>query len=302
MKRVLVTGASGFLGRHVLAPLAARGYEVHAVSSRSRVQGADGVRWHRADLLEPGGPQRAVSEAGATHLLHLAWFAEPGKFWRSPENFRWLEASIALLRHFRAAGGVRVVMAGTCAEYGRGEEPCSERTTPTRPETPYGICKNALRETLDAFCDVERMSGAWGRIFHLYGPHEHPGRLVAHVIDSLAGGGVANCTHGNQVRDFLHVEDAADAFAALMDSGVQGAVNIASGQPVALRDVVLSVAGLMGARERVRFSAIAAPKGEPEFLVADVHRLAREIGWKPSFDLESGIEQTVSQRLRERGQ
>jgi nucleoside-diphosphate-sugar epimerase len=300
MKRVLVTGASGFVGRHALAPLAARGYEVHAVTSRPREPAADAVRWHRADLLDAQQSARVMSEARPTHLLHFAWYAEPGKFWRSPENFRWLEASIALLRHFRDQGGRRVVMAGTCAEYDWNYGLCSEQLTPRRPSTPYGVCKNALHETLEAFCAVEGLSGAWGRIFFLYGPQEHPARLVAYVIGALAGGGVAECTHGNQIRDFLHVEDVASAFVALLDSGVEGAVNIASGHPVALRDVVLAAASRLDARDRVRFGAIPAPEGEAPFVVADVRRLAREVGWRPRYDLESGISETVAQWQRGR--
>ena len=300
MKRVLVTGATGFVGRHALAPLAARGYEVHAVTSRPLVPMAGAVRWHRADLLDPQQSARVMSEARPTHLLHFAWYAEPGKFWRSPENFRWLEASIGLLCHFRDHGGQRVVMAGTCAEYDRSAGPCSEQLTPRRPATPYGVCKNALFETVQAFCAVEGLSAAWGRIFFLYGPREHPARLVAHVIGALAGGGVAECTHGNQVRDFLHVEDVASAFVALLDSGVEGAVNIASGRPVALRDVVLAAASRFDAGERVRFGAIPAPDGEAPFVVADVRRLAGEVGWQPRYDLDSGIAETVAQWRRDR--
>jgi nucleoside-diphosphate-sugar epimerase len=252
-----------------------------------------GIHWHRADLLDSTETSRMMAEVRPTHLLHLAWYAEPGKFWHSAENFRWLESSIALLRHFREQGGERVVMAGTCAEYDWDYGFCSEVITPCRPATTYGVCKNALFEVMRVFCAERGMSAAWGRIFFLYGPGEHPSRLVASVITDFLRGDQARCTHGNQIRDFLHVRDVASAFVALLESPVEGAVNIASGQPVALREVVLTIADCLGARERVCFGALPAPENEPPLLVADVRRLAGELGWRPYYDLAAGVAQTI---------
>ncbi len=292
MKRVLLTGATGFVGRHAITPLAARGYEVHAVTSRF-AQGGGAVRWHQCDLLDAAASARLVDEVRPTHLLHFAWYAEPGKYWRSPENLRWVEASLALLRNFHAAGGARLVMAGTCAEYDWTGGVCSEGATPRRPATLYGTCKNALFEMTSAFCEAERLSAAWGRIFFLYGPGEHPSRLIPSVANALLGGGEATCTHGNQVRDYLHVQDVAEAFVALLDAEVTGPVNIGSGRPVTLRDVVLEVARNAGDGERVRFGAIPAPEGEAAQVVADVRRLAEEVRWAPRYDLARGIAQAV---------
>ncbi len=293
MKRVLVTGATGFIGRNAIVPLIAREYEVHAVCSKPSV-GTQDVHWHRADLLDNREVGALLKALRPTHLLHFAWYAEPGKFWKSPQNYRWLESSIGLLQHFRESGGQRVVMAGTCAEYDWNFGYCSEFVTPCRPATPYGVCKNALQETLRSYGDQTALSCAWGRIFFLYGPHEHPAKLVSSVITSLLQGKRANCTHGAQVRDFMHVEDVASAFVALLDSDVQGSVNIATGRPISLGDVVLAVADHLGARERVNFGAIPAPENDPPLLVGDNRRLSDEVGWHPRYDLCRGIEQTVN--------
>jgi nucleoside-diphosphate-sugar epimerase len=299
MKRVLLTGASGFVGRHAISPLRARGYEVHAVTSRAMTSGG-AVHWHQADLLDGSASSRVVAEVRPTHLLHFAWYAEPGKYWRSPENVRWLEASLALLRHFRASGGARLVMAGTCAEYDWTQGVCSEGATPRRPATLYGICKNALHEVMSGYCEAEGLSAAWGRIFFLYGPGEHPSRLVSSVASALLRGDDPSCTHGNQVRDYLHVEDVAAAFVALLDSDVTGALNVASGRRVTLRDIVLEVARCAGAPGgRVKFGAIEAPQGEAAEIVADVRRLANEVRWAPRYDLTSGIAQAVDHRRAE---
>jgi len=293
MKRVLLTGASGFIGRHAIAPLLKCGYEIHAVSSRQVDRRDEAVHWHLTNLLDGSDVQRLMVEVRPTHLLHFAWYAEPGEFWSATENFQWLEASIALLRHFHDSGGSRVVMAGTCAEYDWDHGYCTEGVTPCRPQTAYGVCKNALREIFEAYCTQHGVSGAWGRIFFLYGPHEDPRRLVGSVIGSLLRGESARCTHGKQIRDFMHVEDVASAFTALLDSAADGALNISSGQPVSLRDVVLTAAGLLGCAEQVEFGAVPAPANEPALLVGNCRRLAEEINWSPRFDINSGFANTV---------
>ena len=293
MKRVLVTGATGFIGRQTLSFLNRRGYEVHALTSRPAPADSSTVKWHHADLFNDDQTRTVIADVRPSHLLHFAWYAEPGKFWQSDENFRWLEASLSLLRNFADHGGRRVVMSGSCAEYDWSSGLCSETSTPCRPATPYGTCKNALHEALSSFCSEKGLSGAWGRIFFLYGPGEHRPKLVASVVSSLLQGQAARCTHGNQVRDFLHVEDVASAFVALLDSKVEGAVNIASGNPTTIRDIVLMAADQCAARERVEFGAIAAPANEPPLLVADVRRLRDEVGWMPEYQIATGLEQTV---------
>lgn len=292
MKRVLVTGAAGFIGRHALEPLLARGYEVHAVSSRAAPPGPARVHWHVADLLDTNATARLLESVRPTHLLHLAWHTSPGSFWNAPENFRWLESGIALLRHFQHAGGTRVVMAGSCAEYEWNASVYPETAT-LNPASPYGACKHALHLTLDAFCRVHRMSGAWGRIFFVFGPGEAPQRLLASSVAAMLRGEPARCTDGLQVRDFMHVEDVAAAFVALLDGSVEGSVNIASGKGVTVRDVVLAAADCLGTRDLVRLGELARAADEPASLVADVARLEREVRFSPRYDLRSGIAHAV---------
>ena len=293
MSRVLLTGASGFIGHNAIAPLAERGYEVHAVSSRG--EGDGDATWHRADLLDAERSDALVRELQPTHLLHFAWYAEPGKYWTSPENVRWVEASLRLLRTFASAGGRRAVMAGTCAEYDwDGEGRMVENETPLAPATLYGRSKNAVRDVAEAFAAQDGPSFAWGRIFFLYGPREHPGRLVASVARSLLAGEEAPTSEGTQVRDFMHVEDVAGAFCALVDSDVEGPVNVGSGEPVTVRDVVEAVAEAAGRPELLRAGALPMREGEPPEILADAARLREEAGFAPRYGLKDGIESTVS--------
>lgn len=295
MKKVLLTGATGFIGLHCLPALAAAGFDVHAVTSREELpQAAEGVTWHRANLLEGEAVSELLERVRPTHLLHLAWYAAPGKYWTSLENFRWVQASLNLFQAFAATGGRRVVVAGSCAEYEWGDDaPCSETQTPLRPATLYGACKHSLRLMLDAYAPLAGLSAAWGRIFFLYGPHEYPGRLVASVVCSLLKGEPALCSHGRQVRDFLYVKDVAAAFVALLDSEVEGAVNIAAGRSLALREVVETIADQLERKDLIRLGALPAPQGEPGVLAADNRRLVEEVGWSPAYGLREGLEETI---------
>jgi nucleoside-diphosphate-sugar epimerase len=315
-KRVLVTGAGGFIGRWSIAPLLAKGYEVHAVMSGGAVQSGDaaqpakeargvpaelrGATLHRANLLDEPEVDALLARVAPTHLLHFAWIATPGVYWQSPDNVRWLAASEHLMREFRARGGLRIVMAGSCVEYDWSKGGvCEERASPAvdtaeAPLSLYAAAKIALQRKLADFSAGDYLSAAWGRIFFQYGPYEHPDRLVPSVIRHLLVNQEALCTHGRQVRSFLHVADVGAAFASLLDSEVQGPVNIGSDERIALAELIERIGFEIGRPDLIRLGARIAPTGEPPLLVPDIRRLRDEVRWQPRFTLSTGITDTIA--------
>jgi len=310
-RRVLVTGAGGFIGRASIDPLLAAGFEVHAVLSPAgaagdlapaaggpAAAGCSRAQVRRADLLDLTAIDALVEEVRPSHLLHFAWIAAPGVYQWSAENHRWLAASQTLLRSFHARGGVRAVMAGSCAEYDWSRVGvCAESTSPLAQGatvTPYAACKIALQRSLDEFGGAHGLSTAWGRIFFQYGPGEPRQRLVASVIVALLGGREALCTHGRQIRSFLHVADVGAAFAALLDSDVKGAVNVGSAERISIAQLLEQLAGQVGRPDLLKLGEREVAHGEPALLLPDTGRLRDEVGFRPKWALPAGLADTVS--------
>ncbi len=291
--RLLVTGATGFVGRRVIARLAGdTKFEVVGVSRTRSADWPKDLDHHAVDLLAPGAPAALVAAVRPSHLLHLAWNATPGRFWTDLDNLDWSGATLSLFTAFAAQGGTRAVMAGSCAEYAwTGDATLRESDLPS-PATLYGIAKDATRRMVCAAGEGAGVSVAWGRVFWLYGPAEAPGRLVSDVARSLACGEIVETSEGRQARDFLHVDDVAGAFVAAVGSGWQGAFNIGSGRAVPVREIVEGLVAASDRHDLVRLGARPTQAGVPPRLEADVRILRNKIGYTPTIDLRSGLTAT----------
>lgn len=296
--KILVTGAAGYLGRHVLAQLRLRGLPVHALSSRPHVH-EEGVSWLQADLLASGQAERLIEQVCPDVLIHLAWYAKHGSFWTARENFAWSDASARLLESFHAVGGRRAVLAGTCAEYDWSSGYCIEDVTPMAPSTLYGKCKDATRQYIEGYAATRGISYAWARIFFPYGPGEPSARLLPSVLSAMRDGRAVKCSHGRQFRDFLHVQDVASALVHLaLSTHAYGNFNISSGRPVQLSSLIEMCASHFRDQVPIEFGAIAAPVGEPQMLVGSPDKL-QATGWRPTLSLEDGIADYANSYIQE---
>ena len=295
VKRVLVTGGSGFIGRECLPRLAARGFQVHSLSRQVQADHPV-VCWHRGDFREAAAIVDLLAQVQPTHLLHLAWCTEPRTFWNSAENADWRERSEVLFRNFDEAGGRRIVGTGSCAEYDWSNGVCHEEQTRCEPQTRYGQAKLSAGMSLMAM-NPGRLSTAWARLFFIYGPLASDRRIPGAVISALLRNEPALCSDGLQQRDFLHVADVAEALVRLVDSDLSGAVNVCSGEAVSIREIAVLAAELLGKRELLKLGALPRAAHEPPLIVGDGTRLRRELNWTPRFTLESGLRDTVAHSL-----
>lgn len=298
MKRIVLTGASGFVGRATAAALLEAGDTVVGVGRRPDRMPA-GVSLVQADLInEPGALATAFRTLGAEVLVHGAWSTEHGRYWTDPGNLDWVARTLDIVKAFVAAGGRRIVTVGTCAEYDwttLGSDPCRETTTALRPHTLYGVAKHAMAQIVGAYCRSVGVQHAHARLFMLYGGGEQPGRLVHSLAQALLAGRTARITSGRQIRDFMDVRDAGSALAHLAHSDMSGAVNVATGKPVSVRKVAETVGALIGRPELIEFGALPDRPDDPPYLVGDIGVLARGVGFLPRIGLRDGLNTAIAE-------
>lgn len=289
--RVLLTGGSGFIGRHVLAGLQARGIDVITLGRTPASRGADHIQF---DLLTDDGLAPILREVQASHLLHLAWETTPGEYWTSSSNIRWTEASMRLVEAFCTSGGEQVIFAGTCAEYDWDYGYCREDHTPLAPRKLYGASKVATRQFAMALCDQFGVLFSCGRIFFPFGLGESSTRLIPSLVDALSGRRALFAVQADAYRDFMHVHDVAEGFIQLLRSGVGGTYNICSGEPTKLSDLVIRVAELLRVDPAPILNKSPDPQSNPVLVVGDNRKL-RSLGWHPSLDASQGLRKALAE-------
>ena len=289
-----MTGAAGFVGSRVARSLLEQGFVVHGVVREPGVprrRELSGVRIECCDLIDPGAVAELVARVAPEHCIHCAWITTPGEYLMSPENDVHVAAAEELGNALVAAGCSRLVGLGTCFEYAPSNAPLAESSR-LKPSTPYARAKVATMKRLARICEDTTTAFAWARLFYLYGPNEDPRRLVPAVTLALLDGRAAPTTGGEQLRDFLHVDDVARALVAVARSNVTGAVNIGSGDAVTVREVVETIGRLTGRSDLLEIGALPYAAGDPMAVTADVAKLAA-CGFTPSRTLEEGLAETV---------
>lgn len=238
---VLVTGATGFVGRHLVAALLAQGVQVRAVARR--LEAAHAMPWFEqvefigADVHDPELDVAALFD-GVDALVHLAWPGLPN--YQALFHFeRNLPADYGFLKRVVASGVQHLLVTGTCFEYGLQSGPLSERAA-AQPVTAYGLAKHSLHQFLQALQRERPFTLQWARLFYLHGPGQAASSLLASLdraIDSVDES--FNMSGGEQLRDYLAIEDAAQLLVKILGQpAVQGAINCCSGQPISVRGLV----------------------------------------------------------------
>ncbi|MEM6822026.1 MAG: NAD(P)-dependent oxidoreductase [Verrucomicrobiota bacterium] len=294
--KILVTGGQGFLGKPFAERMARCGHTVLAPVS------TPGGLSESLDLFDSEATQTYLSKHKPQGLVHFAWETTPGAYWSCSSNLSWVSASIQLLSSFAEYGGKRVLVVGSSAEYSwNTAEVLSESRTPLSPSSLYGISKLSLFQILNRWSEDIGLSFAWPRIFCPFGPRERPERLIPRIVTQLSTGKEVLFDSGNSVRDFLHVEEVASAIQSVFESTYQGAINIGSGEGLAIREVVSGVADFLDAFELVKFDRVPDPVNQPSEIVALTEILNSEIGWKPNMSFNERLGETCEWYLKQLG-
>jgi len=270
-RRILLTGATGFVGRQVLRALLEEDVLVTAVIRQSSLQQLPtsskmGPPLLTRDLFEEDESWWRKNLQGIDVVVHLAWYAEPGKYQLSPKNMDCLLGTLRMARAAAAARVKRVVGVGTCLEYGPANRPLAVNS-PLGPASPYAACKTAAYLALGHILPQEEVSFAWCRLFYLHGEGEDSRRLVHSIRKNLAQGLPVALTHGTQVRDFLDVQEAGRRLAEVSLGRQLGPINVCSGKPVTVRCFAESIADEYGRRDLLNFGARPENPEDPPWMV-----------------------------------
>lgn len=291
MKRVLLTGATGFIGRNVVSELIKRGYTVYAPSISMSLSPIDGLIQVKLDLFDVDEVNKFLKENKFENLIHLAWFVGD-KCLSSELNLDWTENSLNLLKLFQENGGKKVLFAGSMSEYDFSYGYLNEELTPLNNSSLYGQCKASLFKIASVFAEQSGIDFKWARIFNVYGPFEKKSRLMPAVIRAILNHEDIKVSKCTKIQDYLHVFDTANAIVELFESKVQGPVNISSGTPIKLRVIVEKIAEIMNYNGEIKYGAIE-PKFEEPFVVGCNDKLINKVGWEQKISLEDGLKQTI---------
>jgi len=297
MNPVLVTGASGFLGRQVVRALVRQGFDAVSVF---RTTGFDEDRRHfRLDLRDTAALQKLFRQFRFSAVIHLAASGVSAE----AENFEDMVAintlaSAALARTALASGIERFLYVGSGFEY-RPQAHAMDESTPLGAPNLYGASKAAGWMLLDTLHRVEGLPLVTVRPFSIYGPGENPAKLVPYTILQALHGEPIRLTLGSQVRDYVFVEDVVEALrlGLMAPSAVGQVYNIGAAPHEArsVRQLIEEIVSLMGAPQRLCwFDRASRGRRDPPYLVSDPTKAHFELGWRPHVTLEEGLARTIA--------
>lgn len=292
--RILVTGATGFIGLAFSRLAASHGHEIAGLmlpteTPPAHVPASEKMTWLKGTLAEL--PWREIETFQPEVCVHFAWIATPGVYLESPANEHYLRWSLDLVQRLHGLGTNHIVGVGTCIEYRITDAPLSEDRTPVDPTTLYARCKNALRETLAAQAQREGWQFCWGRVFYPYGVGEHPARLCSTLIRKFRRGEKLVLKTPHSTKDYIYIEDLAAAILLTVERQFTGPINWGTGTGISVRQMADAVAALVGRPELV--AELSPAETDPlGYVVADVTRL-KQLGWRPQFSLEQGLSELM---------
>jgi UDP-glucuronate decarboxylase len=294
--RIMVTGATGFIGSHFVRHAVRSGAEVTVLSrpgaDASRIADVMArVRFVEWDLFAKDQPIGVTGKAPDV-CVHLAWYAVPGRYLQAAENAQCVAGSKHLIQEMARLGCKRLLGVGTCFEYATSAKALREGD-PLAPKSVYARAKVELTDWAAEYCAHHGMSFSWARLFYQYGPWEDERRLVPAVIRKLMAGETFQPTDPALRRDYMHIEDVASALGSIARSKLEGPVNVGSGAAVSIGEIATTIGQLLGKAELVRTRQPGTATDEPALIEADNSKLRMATGWLQKWDLREGLADAV---------
>lgn len=293
--KVLVTGASGFIGTSVIKALNEQEIS-YLVIGRNCPKFVDEADFLSIDLSTQtvGSLSEVLDSKGCTHLLHLAWYVDPVQFWDGQENLDWIAFSITLFRAFHIAGGKTIVCAGSCAEYSESQDILSERSSHVNPKQLYGMAKLSLKNATEVWAHKHNINFRWARVFFAYGADMPDVKLIPSLLNVLEGKQPVFTVNAHDRRDFIYIDDVAQAMLCLLSTTRNGTFNVCSEKSHSVFEILDILRELTG-RDVELIKTMANETAQNKPIIGSNIRL-KEIGWQPKYDLVSGLSEILTAR------
>lgn len=259
MKNILLTGATGFVGRQVLLHLLNKRFKIHIIIRKGRekiikYKSSKIKMIFTKDLFKENQNWWKKKCKDIDTIIHLAWYTKHEDYLNSPKNIDCLIGSLNLVKGAIKAGVRRFVGIGTCFEYEFSSKDLTVNT-PLKPLTIYAKAKAGLYLSLSKLLPSKSVEFSWCRLFYLYGDGEDERRLVPYIHKQLSKGNLAQLTNGKQIRDFLDVYKAGKMITDVSIGRQQGPINICSGNPISVRHLAEKIADKYNRRDLLKFGA-----------------------------------------------
>ena len=290
-KKVLLTGATGLIGKELIKPLREHGFDIYAITIDD-INSDNDVNWIKCNLFDEISVKQVFENIKPEYFLNMAW-CTTGDYLSSDKNYDFLEAGINLLKCFKENGGKRAVFAGTCFEYKFKDEPLKETDELEPEKTVYTYCKNKLHEIAQYYCKQNGISFGWGRIFYVFGRDESKTRLTGMVIDKLNNNEKVIIKNSDLLKDYMYTKDIAGAFAKFLDCDIEDTVNICTGKTISVGDYVLKIARYFGKEYLIELKN--EKTNQPKIISGDNTKLTKEVGYKIQFSTDKAIEDILKE-------
>lgn len=298
VKRILVTGASGFFGNSFLdlAGQLNQGdhlicvYFLHKQHSASQ----KAIEWVKADLKDPAQSKKLIEVHRPTHLIHLAWEVPPQNFWTCSENVDWVFASVNLFKYFCEGGGKHFISTGTMAEYDLTSRPLDERA-PVNPQTLYGQAKACTHDLIRKVRDSLKSSSViqWLRIGYFFGEHEPANKLFSSVATKMISHEPIHAISRDSVRDFGHARYVGTVLWKLLITQYDGALNVSGGTNYTLGTILDHMAERTGFKNTVNYGTYQTPSFEPLQIIPDISRMKGLLSVDPARTFFEDVDEFV---------
>ena len=279
-KKVLITGGSGLIGSEILDILKNKGYEIYPISRK---------HWIKGDIFDYNFLKNTIEKIKPNYLLNLAWCSKDD-YLKNDINYQYLIAGINLLNLFKDNGGQRAMYIGSCFEYKFKDEKIKETDELDCAKTKYTFCKNKLREICEYISKENNLSFCWGRIFYVFGKNDYQKRLFGMVLDKLSKNEKVIIKTPDLIKDYIYTKDIAGAIAELLNSNVNGSINICSSTPITIKNFVLKIAKKMNKEHLIIFEQ--EETNQPKIILGDNSKMLNY--YTPKYTIDSALEDIIN--------